>query len=856
MENVMAKVPFKVSARTARLIGRENIATSKGAIIELVKNAYDADSPICIVYFDNKYSEIKSELTETEFFDIANKITDKNIINDMYSKKDSYYALKENINNEIKAKYKEILSKLNTLYIIDAGEGMTQSIIRNHWMTIGTDNKSIDVFTDKGRVKAGAKGIGRFALDKLGNKTQMFTIFDQNDVKHVDVDQNGEFTFNSGYIWDVQWSDFEGDFKTIDTVNANLEDIKNGSLFDFIRSEGLIDSFDFPFIERNFQHGTMLKISQLRDTWDTYFVNQIFEDLEILVPPKEDNTFSLYLYNSLIPDNYGEVVSSICEDFDYKLIAKADKNQNVELEIIRNEYDLDLIDPNLFNQKGLQIFPYRKKDFTKGSWKIKTTFSKLIPGFKNVDNENILNNINEFEFIFYFMKKSYSTPDAEKFYYRKFLANQRKDWLNQFGGIKLFRDNFRVRPYGENKDSAFDWLSLGSRRSSSPAGTAKSSGGWRVGTDQVAGSIKISRLTNVAFEDKSSREGLQENKTFILFKKVITSIINEFEKDRAHIAKEMIDFYNKKYAVQINRDKAEDLAKQILEDEKNNRVSNNIPQKKTDNNSLILAQLNQQKEIQIEKLKDEQKILRGLASSGIVMASFSHDLSKLSRKFKDRTYELESLFMEQVSKESYSDIADIYNPFYLLEKMRKQDLKLENWLNFSLRSTRKDKRNRKDIFFDEYFSDVNINWNSVFKPRGIDYRYTIENNIRIRAYEIDFDSIFNNLIVNSIDAFIISKLNNDRIISIDCIENKTSIDIIYSDTGPGLSEDINKPESIFEPLFTTKRDENSGDEIGTGLGMWIIKSVVEDNDGRVKLLFPDTGFKLMISFPQKYKRKS
>ena len=35
----MPKIPFKVSARTARLIGRENIASSKGAIIELVKMA-------------------------------------------------------------------------------------------------------------------------------------------------------------------------------------------------------------------------------------------------------------------------------------------------------------------------------------------------------------------------------------------------------------------------------------------------------------------------------------------------------------------------------------------------------------------------------------------------------------------------------------------------------------------------------------------------------------------------------------------------------------------------------------------------------------------------------------------------
>jgi len=52
---MLTRIPFKVSARTASLIGRENVATSKGAIIELVKNGYDADSRYCIVLIDNKY---------------------------------------------------------------------------------------------------------------------------------------------------------------------------------------------------------------------------------------------------------------------------------------------------------------------------------------------------------------------------------------------------------------------------------------------------------------------------------------------------------------------------------------------------------------------------------------------------------------------------------------------------------------------------------------------------------------------------------------------------------------------------------------------------------------------------------
>ena len=42
----MEKVKFNVSSKTARLIGRENISDSNGAIIELVKNAYDADASI------------------------------------------------------------------------------------------------------------------------------------------------------------------------------------------------------------------------------------------------------------------------------------------------------------------------------------------------------------------------------------------------------------------------------------------------------------------------------------------------------------------------------------------------------------------------------------------------------------------------------------------------------------------------------------------------------------------------------------------------------------------------------------------------------------------------------------------
>ena len=83
----MSQIPFTVSARTAKLIGQENFSNAEGAIIELVKNTYDADSQYCFILFEN-------------------------------------------------------IGTLNaTIYIIDFGCGMNDTTIQNCWMTIGTDDK-------------------------------------------------------------------------------------------------------------------------------------------------------------------------------------------------------------------------------------------------------------------------------------------------------------------------------------------------------------------------------------------------------------------------------------------------------------------------------------------------------------------------------------------------------------------------------------------------------------------------------------------------------------------------------------------------------------------------------------------
>ena len=132
------KIPFTASARTAMLIGSENFSNPEGAIIELVKNTYDADSPCCYILFDgvdNQYSDI---------------------------------------------------------YIIDYGCGMDIDTIIDCWMQIGTDDKQNHIETATGRIKSGAKGIGRFALNRLGEQAVMYTCKDGGNA----------------YAWKVDWEDF------------------------------------------------------------------------------------------------------------------------------------------------------------------------------------------------------------------------------------------------------------------------------------------------------------------------------------------------------------------------------------------------------------------------------------------------------------------------------------------------------------------------------------------------------------------------------------------------------------------------------------------------------------------------
>ncbi|MFA7285402.1 MAG: ATP-binding protein [Candidatus Paceibacterota bacterium] len=109
------------------------------------------------------------------------------------------------------------------------------------------------------------------------------------------------------------------------------------------------------------------------------------------------------------------------------------------------------------------------------------------------------------------------------------------------------------------------------------------------------------------------------------------------------------------------------------------------------------------------------------------------------------------------------------------------------------------------------------------------------------------------MIINSIESFSKKKEVEKREISISCKKEGEFYKIHYLDNGVGLDESYKKnPTDIFLPQETTKKN-SLGETIGTGMGMYLVKSVVDDNKGRVEIENLEKGFGLIIQLPAYYK---
>ncbi|PBI82678.1 sensory histidine kinase AtoS [Flavobacterium sp. ACN2] len=442
------------------------------------------------------------------------------------------------------------------------------------------------------------------------------------------------------------------------------------------------------------------------------------------------------------------------------------------------------------------------------------------------------------------------------------VASERKSTLERFGGVKIYRDSFRVRPYG---DPTNDWLKLGARVAQSPAGAGQRIGDWRVRPEQTAGIISISRKNNPLLIDKSDRGALQENDAFDTFKTIIVAVIHEFEFDRTKMLNPLFLRNQKEKEEKKEKEiqkRAEVLANKIVAERK--KVEESIYGK---NNKIDLFQAKKEEEekktyeeafkdtfkaIEDERQEQEnQEIVqvRSLASLGLVVSSFAHELKEI----KDNALEIKEL--EEIFKSSVPDenknLQEYKDGIDIIDLLGENSDKIIHWVDYALTAIKKDKRTRGKFEFSIFFKSLEKSWNRIFKKKDI--RLTIvdntaEANYDFRAFEMDISTIFTNLINNSIDSF--NNLNQIQDRNIDIIVNLKDeyLEIIYSDNGVGLDEVFEDKDEIFLPFKTAKRDRK-GKEIGTGLGMYLVKSVIDDNNGTIDILAPEIGFSVLISFP-------
>ncbi|MBN8803630.1 MAG: ATP-binding protein [Sphingopyxis terrae] len=361
----MAKVPFSVSARAARLIGRENVGTSQGAVTELVKNAYDADSAVCAVLFLPRWSELPAKITQREYEALLRfaPAMDKFFVadGDRWARAPLDFVEDE---EKLSAAFAQFLD----LWIVDNGHGMSAQTIRDRWMVIGTDTKEINDRSAGGRVVTGAKGIGRFALDRLGQECELFSALPgSNETTH----------------WLVDWTEFEGAGKVISDVEAVLE-TEARDLPEVYTEFGLDrvlpqvgPARDGEGKPLDFANGTAVRIGLLHDIWDARDSLRLKETLEALLPPHDRGDFDIFVYDHRVATESGFIDNFPPDHFDYRMVAEVSDAGTVTITLDRREIDVPRIRPRVFELDTMKKAPFRKQDFEAGSVTYTTDLARL-----------------------------------------------------------------------------------------------------------------------------------------------------------------------------------------------------------------------------------------------------------------------------------------------------------------------------------------------------------------------------------------------------------------------------------------------------------------------------------------------
>jgi signal transduction histidine kinase len=355
--------------------------------------------------------------------------------------------------------------------VIDDGHGMSAETVEETWMEPATLFRKRNPRSEKlGRRVLGEKGIGRFATSRLAEALEVVTR------------RRGDTLETHAYF---DWSAFDDEDSYLDEVKAEfweddpVELAPGGSI-------DLLWPHERPPTRR--QNGTLLRMARLREGWSDEEFRQLRVGLARLISP-----------------------------FDYDA---SESGFQILLDVPEHEELSGRVEP----PELLQHPPYLLRGSIRagGSYKFNIHLpngkpvrvaGKFLVGGRTPTCGPVAVELRVWD------------RDAPSM---RTLASERggtvkavREDLDEAAGINVYRDSFRVLPYGERRN---DWLRLDLRRVQNPT--------LRLSNNQIVGYVLISADGNPELRDQSNREGLIENRAYDDLTDLVRQALAELETRR------------------------------------------------------------------------------------------------------------------------------------------------------------------------------------------------------------------------------------------------------------------------------------------------------------------------------------
>lgn len=524
--------------------------------------------------------------------------------------------------------------------------------------------------------------------------------------------------------------------------------------------------------------GTVLIMhSQLsrNDYWTEKAFRKLRFELKKLIPPKEDGTFDNSFEITLTFDNFylnednnrSEIIKPypILDFYDYRISGNISADGFGTLKYENQKIKNGAAEPILLNYGttgcGALIIDIRVYD------RDKDAIDQLI---------------------------SRGLQDESGDYVTK---QQARQLLNDVNGIGVYRNGFRIRPLG---DADFDWLKLNQQRIQNPS--------MKIGSNQVVGYVHVESEENSGLEEKSARDGLKNNAAYESLKKITCAVISELEQ-RRFIFRRKLGLSNSSKKLEKQLEGLYDytsLKKSVSITLEKAGMSDYVIEEITD---IISKEANKKNEA-IEEIRRSVAVYQGQATLGKIINIILHEGRRPLNYFKNQIPNLRfygNRFAQKKDEDSYSEIVRLVNGLSDNAGIFVNLFGRLDPLAAKRRETKVD-----FLLYDALFGAVTV-FDKECHDNGIQVVLDCPKGIKLSGWKQDIYTIMVNLLDNSLFWLVEKECVERRInITVSKVDGGFSLD--YTDSGPGISDELLESGVIFEPEFTTKPN-------GTGLGLSI-----------------------------------